>query len=430
VRFDLCHSYNCLGAYKPFGQKLGFECYARGMKTDVTLEEAVSILAGILPTPRRESVSLLEGLHRVLAEDLKSLVDHPSCDDSSLDGYAVRLEDTLQATPDLPVRLEVMGAVAAGSQPFVGRLEKDQAVKVFTGAPVPDGTTGIVMVENTARDEDSVFVYCPATDDVRKRGQDLEVGKSYLQKGQILRGSQIALAAAMGHSNLPVYKVPRIAILSTGDEILEPGQPLPPGGAYNANSYGLAAMLREMGAEPVILPRVKDDLDSIRQSFEAAKDCDLLLTIGGVSMGDRDFVRMLLEREANIHYWKIKVKPGGPPVCATWQDLPVFGLPGNPVSSLVIFLLVVKPALYQRYGVLEPAYETVTATALTPFKSAGAKTGMWRCTLEKLGNGFGAKAFGNQSSGVLRSMVQANALAVVPPQTEVKTGDTLEVIRL
>jgi molybdopterin molybdotransferase len=234
----------------------------------------------------------------------------------------------------------------------------------------------------------------------------------------------------MGHSSLPVYKVPRIAILSTGDEILEPGQPLPPGGAYNANSYGLAAMLREMGAEPIILPRVPDDLDSIRQSFEAAIDCDLLLTIGGVSMGERDFVRLLLEKEANIHYWKIRVKPGGPPVCATWNELPVFGLPGNPVSSLVIFLLVVKPALYARYGVLENAYETVQATALTPFKSAGAKTGMWRCTLLKTENGFGARAFGNQSSGVLRSMVQANALAVVPPHQERQVGEMLEVIRL
>jgi molybdopterin molybdotransferase len=400
------------------------------MKTDVTLEEAISTLASILFEPKLERIGLLEALHRVLAEDLKSTVDHPSADDSSLDGFAVMLEDTLQATPEDPVRLEVIGAVAAGSQPFVGHLESGQAVKVFTGAPVPDGTTGIVMVENTTQDGSSVLVSRPATDDVRKRGQDLEIGKAYLQKGQILRGSQIALAAAMGHSSLPVFKAPRVAILSTGDEILEPGQPLPPGGAYNANSYGLAAMLREMGAEPVILPRVKDDLDSIRQSFEAAKDCDLLLTIGGVSMGERDFVRLLLEQEATMHYWKIRVKPGGPPVCATWKNLPVFGLPGNPVSSLVIFLLVVKPALYARYGVLEPAYETVTATALTPFKSAGAKTGMWRCTLEKLESGFGARAFGNQSSGVLRSMVQANALAVVPPHSEVKTGEMLEVIRL
>ena len=400
------------------------------MKTDVTLEEAISTLASILHTPKLESVGLLEGLYRVLSEDLTSLVDHPSADDSSLDGFAVQLEDTLAATPEHRVRLEVVGAVAAGSQPFVGHLEAGQAVKVFTGAPVPDGTTGIVMVENTTTDGDFVLVSRPATEDVRKRGQDLEIGKAYLQKGQILRGSQIALAAAMGHASLPVFKVPRVAILSTGDEILEPGQPLPPGGAYNANSYGLAAMLREMGAEPVILPRVPDDLDSIRKSFEAAKDCDLLLTIGGVSMGERDFVRLLLEQEANIHYWKIRVKPGGPPVCATWNDLPVFGLPGNPVSSLVIFLLVVKPALYARYGVLENAYETVQATALTPFKSAGAKTGMWRCTLLKTENGFGARAFGNQSSGVLRSMVQANALAVVPPHSEVQIGGMLEVIRL
>ena len=195
------------------------------MKTDVTLEEAISTLASILHTPKLESVGLLEGLYRVLSEDLTSLVDHPSADDSSLDGFAVQLEDTLAATPEHRVRLEVVGAVAAGSQPFVGHLEAGQAVKVFTGAPVPDGTTGIVMVENTTTDGDFVLVSRPATEDVRKRGQDLEIGKAYLQKGQILRGSQIALAAAMGHASLPVFKVPRVAILSTGDEILEPGQP-------------------------------------------------------------------------------------------------------------------------------------------------------------------------------------------------------------
>ena len=151
------------------------------MKTDVTLEDAISTLASILHTPKLESVGLLEGLYRVLSEDLNSLVDHPSADDSSLDGFAVRTQDTIQATPELPVRHEVVGAVAAGSQSFVGHLDAGQAVKVFTGAPVPDGTTGIVMVENTSRDGNFVLVSRPATDDVRKRGQDLEIGKPYLQ---------------------------------------------------------------------------------------------------------------------------------------------------------------------------------------------------------------------------------------------------------
>lgn len=400
------------------------------MKTDVTLEEAVSILRGVLPEPNAATVSLLEATGRVLAENLTSLVDHPSLDDSPLDGYAVRLEDTVTAMPENPVRLKVMGEVAAGSAPFTRSLEPGQAVKVFTGAPVPDGTTAIAMVEHTVRDGAFVVVSRPGVPEIRKRGQDLETGKTYLKRGTILRGAQIALAAAMGHARLPVLERPKVAILATGDEVIEPGQALPVGGVYNSNSYGLASLLREMGAEPLLLPRVQDDLDALKASLEPARGSHLVLSSGGVSMGERDFVRTLLEQEGNIHFWRIRVKPGGPPLCGVWNGLPVFGLPGNPVSSLVIFLMVVKPALYARWGITEAAFETVHARALTDFKGAGQKVGLMRGLLEPDGDGFTVRNFGNQSSGVLRSMVESNALVLIAPQTSVTEGDVVEVIRL
>jgi molybdopterin molybdotransferase len=411
------------------------------VKTDVTLEEAIDILAGILPVPKLERLGLLEAHGRVLAEPLSSLVDHPSADDSALDGFAVRLEDTLQATPESPVRLVVLAQVAAGSEAISLRLEAGQAVQVFTGATVPEGATGIVMVENTSRDGDVVIVHKPGTADIRKRGQDLEQGQTYLHPGTILRGAQLALAAAMGHATLPVLECPRIGILATGDELLEPGEPLPPGGVYNSNSYGLAGMIRELGGEPVILPKVQDDPDILRSALSEiglndVGDLHLLLSSGGVSMGERDFVRLLLEREGKVHFWRIRVKPGGPPLCGEWNGLPFFGLPGNPVSSLVIFLMVVKPALYKRWGILEPAYETVKATAQTPVKGAGAKLGLMRVNLERVrlepdaGLGWTVRSFGNQSSNVLRSMVEANGLAIVPPHTNIEIGETLEVVRL
>jgi molybdopterin molybdotransferase len=411
------------------------------VKTDVTLEEAIDILAGILPVPKLERLGLLEAHGRVLAEPLSSLVDHPSADDSALDGFAVRLEDTLQATPESPVRLVVLAQVAAGSEAISLRLEAGQAVQVFTGATVPEGATGIVMVENTSRDGDVVIVHKPGTADIRKRGQDLEQGQTYLHPGTILRGAQLALAAAMGHATLPVLERPRIGILATGDELLEPGESLPPGGVYNSNSYGLAGMIRELGGEPVILPKVQDDPDILRSALSEiglndVGDLHLLLSSGGVSMGERDFVRLLLEREGKVHFWRIRVKPGGPPLCGEWNGLPFFGLPGNPVSSLVIFLMVVKPALYKRWGILEPAYETVKATAQTPVKGAGAKLGLMRVNLERVrlepdaGLGWTVRSFGNQSSNVLRSMVEANGLAIVPPHTNIEIGETLEVVRL
>lgn len=400
------------------------------MKTDVTLTEAVQLLFEALPIPTLETVTLLEGYGRVLGEDLASLCDHPNVDDSALDGYAVRLEETLGATPETSVRLKLIGEVAAGGQGFTGKLEAGQAVKVFTGATVPDGATGIVMVEHTTRDEGDVLLQHPAVPEIRRKGQDLELGEVYLKRGAILRGAEIALAAAMGHATLRVLERPRIGILSTGDEILEPGTLLPAGSVYNSGSYGLVALLEEMGAMAVLLPRVKDDLNALRTAIMTSSDLHLLLTIGGVSMGERDFVRLLLEREGNVEFWRIKVKPGGPPILGSLHGKTLFGLPGNPVSSLVIFRLVVKAALYQRWGVTAPAYETVRAVALTPFKSAGAKLGLWRSSLEYVDGQYRVGAFSNQSSQVLRSLVQSNALAVVPIGEAVAVGATLEVIRL
>lgn len=400
------------------------------MQTDVTLAQAAQLLHDALPIPQLETVSLLEGYGRVLGEDLASLCDHPNVDDSALDGYAVRLEETLGATPETPVRLRLVGEVAAGGQGFTGRISAGQAVKVFTGATVPEGATGIVMVEHTTRDAGDVLLQHEAVPEIRRKGQDLELGEAYLKRGTILRGAEIALAAAMGHATLPVLERPRIGILSTGDEILEPGTPLPAGGVYNSGSYGLVALLEEMGATAVLLPRVKDDLDALRTAIAAPSNLHLLLTIGGVSMGERDFVRLLLEREGRVEFWRIKVKPGGPPILGTLHGQTLFGLPGNPVSSLVIFRLVVKAALYQRWGITTPAFETVRAVAVTPFKSAGAKLGLWRSNLDYVDGQYRVGAFANQSSQVLRSLVQSNALAVVPIGEAVAVGETLEVIRL
>jgi molybdopterin molybdotransferase len=400
------------------------------MRTDVTLSDAVALLRDALPEPRVERVNLLEAHGRVLAHDLASLCDHPNVDDSALDGYAVRLEDTVNASGDAPVRLRVAGAVAAGASPLERALEPGEAVQVFTGGAVPRGATGIAMVEHTARDGGEVILTRPAVPEIRRAGQDLERGQVYLPRGTVLRADEIALAAAMGHARLDVLERPRIGILSTGDEILEPGEALPPGGVYNSGSYGLAALVYEMGGVPVVLPRVRDDLETLRAVIQNAGDLHVLLTIGGVSMGERDYVRHLLEREGTVTFWRIRMRPGGPPLLGALGKQTIFGLPGNPVSSLVVFRVVVKPALYARWGVLEPAFETVRAVAATGFKSVGAKTGLWRATLEFVDGAYRANAFGNQSSQVLRSLVQSNALAVVPSGLTVNAGDTLEVIRL
>jgi molybdopterin molybdotransferase len=343
-----------------------------------------------------------------------------------LDGYAVRLEETLSASPDQPVRLRVVGEVAAGAKAFLGVLQPLEAVKVFTGGAVPQGATGIAAVEHTVADGEFVRLLQPAQPEIRRAGQDLEAGQVYLKKGRRLDGASLALAAAMGHATLPVFERPRVAILSTGDEIYEPGEPLPDGAVYNAGSYGLYAKLLEMGADPVLLPKVEDSLDSLRQAMQAARGVHLLLTIGGVSMGERDFVRKLLETEGSPIFWRVKIKPGGPPMLGTFGELVVFGLPGNPVSSLVVFDVVVRSALLRCMGSLE-GLPSIRAKATTPFKSAGAKQGLWRATVTWTGEHYSVAAFSNQSSQVLRGLVQSNALALVPPHESREVGDWLEV---
>ena len=400
------------------------------MLRDVTLEDAVTHLASILSAPREESAPLLEASGRVLARDLRSLVDHPSVDDSALDGYAVRLEDTRDATPERPARLRVTGESPAG-RPWVGRLEPGRAVKVFTGGAVPEGADGIAMVEHTRRDGEHVLVERPATPDIRRRGRDLREGETYLRRGTVLRARHVALAAAMGHARLPVLERPRVAVLPTGDELVEPGETLPPGGVYDSNRYGLAALLADAGATCLSVARAADDEGALRAALDSARGAHLLLTTGGVSMGERDLVRALLEREGRVVFWRVRLKPGGPPVCGVWGgDTPVFGLPGNPVSALVVFHVLVKPALHRAWGALEAPYEVVRATALTAFRGAGAKLHLPRCALESGPAGFLARALEDQSSGVLRSLVDGNALAVVPPGAEVRAGDAVDVIRL
>ncbi|MFN3266948.1 MAG: gephyrin-like molybdotransferase Glp [Deinococcales bacterium] len=396
------------------------------MQTDLTISQAIETLYSVLPQLETETVPLLEASGRVLAADLTSLVNHPNTDDSALDGFAVHLESTLNATPTNPVRLRLVGEVAAGAKAYTDVLQPQQAVKVFTGGAVPKGATGIAAVEHTARDGDDVLLLHPAQPEIRHTGQDLETGRVYLQEGTRLNGAQLALAAAMGHAKIPVFKRPKVAILPTGDEIYEPGEPLPEGAVYNAGSYGLYAKLLELGAEPVLLPKVEDNLKSLHKAMLEASGADLLLTIGGVSMGERDFVRKLLETEGKPIFWRIKVKPGGPPMLGMLHDLPVFGLPGNPVSSLVIFDVVVRAALLRRMGCPD-TLTTVRAQASTPFKGAGAKLGLWRANLTWTGEHYGVAAFSNQSSQVLRSLVQSNALALVPPHETRAVGDWLEV---
>lgn len=375
-----------------------------------------------------EELPLREAYGRVLAEDLASLVDHPDQEDSAMDGYACREEDARAASPENPVHLRVIGEAPAG-RPFRGEVGRGEAVAVYTGAPIPKGADAVVRVEDTRREGDFVLLFAPASpQDLRPKGGDLRRGEVYLRRGDLLTPGRLGLAAAMGYPRLRVFRRPRVGILTTGDEVVEPGEPLPFGGVYNANAYSLMGLVLEAGGEPVLLGKVPDRPEEVLKRLEGAGPLDLLLTSGGVSMGSYDVVRKVLEEAGEVIFWRVRQQPGGPLLFARLQGLPVLGLPGNPVSTMVTFFLYGRSFLFRLLQRTEPPYRPLKARALTPFKGARGKKAFRRGVL-LLPEGT-VRTTGDQGSFVLRSMALANALVVLPPDRDAREGEEVEVLPL
>ncbi len=395
------------------------------MKTEIPVHEALAIVRQhAKPLAEKEQVPLARALGRVLAEDLPARCDHPDVANTAVDGYAVRAADTEGASPAHPVALRLVGESPAG-RPFSGALGPGEAVAIFTGSPLPEGADAVVAVEHTRREGERVLIFKPGSaKDIRPKGDDFQKGEVLLQKGDLLTPGRIGLAAAMGHAEVPVVRKPRVGILSTGDEVVPPGEPLPPGGVYDSNSYAVAALVAGAGGEPVILGRAKDDRSELKAQLAAAGELDLLLTSGGVSMGEYDLVRKLLEEEGEIYFWKILQRPGHPPIFGRYRNTLVFGLPGNPVSAMVVFFLYGRPMLFGMLGRNDPPYRRIRVRIEDFFKGAKGKVAFRRAALEYRPDvGFVARSAGNQSSGAIRTMAEGHALVAVPPDRSLNPGD-------
>ncbi|AAF09669.1 molybdopterin molybdotransferase MoeA [Deinococcus radiodurans] len=392
----------------------------------VSVAQARELFAALLPAPPVVTLPLRKALGCTLGADLTALVSHPSATESALDGIACREADTLTASAGAPVALRVVGESRAG-EPFAGEVGPGECVRIYTGAPLPPGTDAICPVEQlregegtSAVERGTVELLRPARPgDVRPEGGDFHAGETVMSAGLRLTPARLALAAALGHAQVPVRRW-RVALLSTGDEVVAPGQPLAPGQVYDSNRVGLAALLTEAGYEVLDLGHAPDSPAALRERLGAAGGADLLLTSGGVSMGRYDFMRDLLLGEGEITFWKVKMRPGGPALCGRWGGLPVFGLPGNPVSSLVVFQVIVRPVLTG-----EPL-PTRQVTAATPFASLADKTAFWRGVL----SGDEVRDYPRQGSGVLRSLSDADALVVVPEGQNIAAGERVEVVLL
>jgi len=397
--------------------------------------EAVRIVAAAAPALPAETVPLDEALGRVLAADVASLCDHPTVDNSALDGYACRIADTAGAGPDRPVRLRLVGEAPAG-RPFAGRVGMGEAVRIFTGAGVPAGADGIVPVEASREPEGaagSVEVLAEArAADIRPKGQDLLDGHVYLRRGARLHAGSLGLAAAMGHDRLEVAGRPRVALLTTGDEVIPPDRPLAPGQVYDSNAASIMALGRAAGADMVRLPAIGDDTGALREALGAAGGADLLLTSGGVSMGRYDLVRDLLFERGEVTFWKLAMKPGGPALFGRLGETAVLGLPGNPVSSMVVFLVLARAYIDAALGRTDPPpyLDRRWARARQRLRAAGSKESLLRVRLFEEASATEVAPLTNQSSGVLRSMAEADALAVVAPGRDVAPGESVAVIPL
>lgn len=377
------------------------------------------MLADLLPPPQTETVGVAEAAGRYLAEDLAARVSHPSATESALDGIACREADTLGASPDSPTHLRVVGESRAGV-PFAGQVGAGECVRIYTGAPVPRGADAICPVEQLEDEgEEGVLLLRPASPgDVRPEGGDFQVGEVVLHGGVRLTPARLALAVSLGHASVPVRRRLRVAVLSTGDEVREPGTPLAPGQVYDSNRYGLSAMIRDAGCEVIDLGHSPDSPERLAELIDGVGGADVLLTSGGVSMGKYDFMRDLLLEQGRVSFWKVRLRPGGPAMLGGWRGLPVFGLPGNPVSSLVVFQVIVRPALTGE------APFTLRLRAATPFRAIADKAAYWRGNVQ----GGTVSDYGKQGSGVLRSLADTGALVIVPEGQPVAVGEEVEVM--
>jgi molybdopterin molybdotransferase len=403
----------------------------------IPVEEARERILSRVAVLGTERVELRDALHRVLAEDVVVPRDIPPWPNSSMDGYAVRSRDTDHATGATPARLSLAGRVAAGAV-AERPLGPGEAFRIFTGAPLPEGADGVIPQEEVSEERGVIIVNRPVrrAEFVRPRGEDMREGELALRGGRPLGAAEIGLLATIGRAQLSVVRRPQVGILSTGDEIVDLGGALGPGQISNSNTYSLTAQVADAGACSVNLGVARDRLEEIHTRLGWGFACDALISSAGVSVGEHDFVKAALGRlGAEQHLWLVDMRPGKPIAFATIPAglkgaLPVFALPGNPVSAMVTFELFVRPALLRMAGHTRLDRPTTLARALAPIANPGHRRGYLRVKLTPEADGYGARLTGDQSSGILRSMVEADGLAIVPGDTTIEPGGQVRVMLL
>ncbi|MDD2541703.1 MAG: molybdopterin molybdotransferase MoeA [Desulfuromonadaceae bacterium] len=395
----------------------------------LSFEQARQIILENITPVGVEQADLVDAIGRVLVADAVAPWDMPLWDNSAMDGYAVRTADC----GEIPCKLKVTGYIPAGARAAGIEVKAGCAVKIMTGAPVPVGADAVVPVEETEETSgEQVVLQAPVVvrQHIRYRGEDVRGGQAVIAAGTLIRPPEVSMLASFGRSRVPVFLRPIVAVLSTGDELIEVGRTPGEGELINSNTLALAAAVRESGGTPRIIGIARDNLESHREKLREGLKADMLVTSAGVSAGDRDLVRVVLE-ELGVKqvFWKVGIKPGKPTAFGVKDGKPVFSLPGNPVASLITFEEFVRPALLRMMGqrqVLRPTFRAILRDDVKNRESD--RTTLLRIRLEREGDLFYAAPSGKQQTGLLKTMVNSAAIAVIAPgRSFMAAGEEVDV---
>jgi molybdopterin molybdotransferase len=414
----------------------------------ISVEEARERILAVVKRLPAETKPLAQALGQVLAEDITSPITIPPLDNTAMDGYAVRAADTTGASGEKPVMLRVIGEVAAGYI-YQGEVDQGTAVRIMTGAPIPRGADAVVPFEETdepagrnfgtfakGRTEVGVYKAADAGANLRYAGEDVARGSLVMRAGTELNAAQIGVLASLGKADVTVYRRPIVAVISTGDELLDLGQTHTEGKIYDSNSYSVAALIQEAGGIAKPMGIARDTVEALTARVnEALADADLLVTTAGVSRGDYDVVKDVLEREGEVGFWTVRMRPGKPLAFGTFPSprgrIPHLGLPGNPVSSMVAFELFGRPAVYKLAGRQGWERPTLRVTVEDRLENTDGRRFLARAIVSQREGRYVASLTGPQGSGILTSMALANALVVCPEDVAtVEPGEEADAIML
>ena len=396
----------------------------------IRVEEALKNILDAVSPLGLEKVNILDALGRVIGEDVYAGRAIPPKDNSAMDGYALRAGDTLGASEETPAILEVVEDIPAGSIPEK-RIGPGQAARIMTGAPVPEGADAVVRMEDSRKEDGRVAIFVGAEigQDIRAAGEDVQAGEKVISRGEVIRPAEVGMLAALGRSFISVHQRPLIAIVATGDELMDIDEPPSPWKIVSSNSYSLAALVLDCGAVPLQIGIAKDRREDLIAKFRAAMRADLIVSSGGVSVGDYDLVKEVMKEEGNrMQFWRVAMKPGRPLAFGTMGEVPIVGLPGNPVSSMVSFEQFIRPAILKMMGHANLFRRTVRARLGEDINKKSGIRHFIRARICREEDGYAVVTTGDQGSGILKSMVRANGLIILSEEvTKVRAGGMVTV---